>query len=274
MSDPLNLQRGDEPSEAAERHLKKAIARAKRKGSARVRPGDMEGTPRLDALEDHVRMQPAPGADSPPSELSSETARGLEAMARSAEQGSHEDAEPPEEGLPEQKAPEVPLTENQRLRKAIEGRVRPIDIGQFLMNGVVAQAVPIIDSPTARLVVVFQTAKESLEVYVDSRLAEEAAQIRQARDEAGRSADVEMSQREYIRRQNEWALASHVKSYGGKDWPAPVRANGDVDPEAMQLRLRKVRELPSPVFAMVTQNLGWFIERVGEALTSAALGNG
>jgi len=271
--DTVNLQRGDEPTPEAERKLKKAIDRAKKKGASRVKPGDMQGTPSFADLNRQAELQPAPGSSAPPpTTLSDGTAKGLAEMARRAEIPDPALEDEDEDGTPEPE-PEPYKTEETRMKEAIEARIKPIDIGQFLMNGTVSQTVPIIDTDTARLSVVFQTAKEVLEVYIDARLAEEAAEIRSAR-EGGTKYDVEMSQREYVRRQNEWALAAHIRSFQGSDWPAPVKSGGDVDPDAMQIRLRKVRALPSPLFAMITQNLGWFINRVGNSLTSAALGNG
>lgn len=272
-SDPVNIQRGEGPSDAEEAKLKDAISRAKRKGRARVRPGDMEGTPDFDDIARGQGIQPAPGADAPPTELSDDTRRGLDAMASAmARQPAGGEEQEPEE---EPASPAPALTQEERIKAAIEGRLEPIDIGQFLMNNIVSQRVPIIETSSAKLIVTYQTVHDAVEVFIDARLAEEAAEIRTVRDESGKKLyDVEMSQREYIRRQNEWALAAQIKSYQGDAWPSPVRQNGDVNPEAMMQRLRNVRQLPSPVFALVTQSLGWFIERVGNALTAAALGNG
>jgi hypothetical protein len=263
--DPVNIQRGEDPPAADTRKLRKAISRAKARGKTSQRPGDMQGTPRFDEIQEQVEMQPAPGANTPPpTSLSPETQAALAAMASTL----------PEEVLPEKEPPPRQLSPDQRMREAIEKRLRPIDIGQFLMNGFVTQEVPIIQTEGASLVVSFQTAKEALEVYIDARLAEEAASIRKKREESGATLDIEMSQREYIRRQNEWALAAQIKAYQGREWPPAIGVDGSANEDAMRMRLQKVRDLPSPVFVMVTQNLSWFIDRVSNSLTAAALGNG
>ena len=271
---PVAIQRGEGPTEAEEKRLRSAIDRAKAKGRTRQKPGAMSGTPRFDDVA--AGQVPAPHS-APPAELSEETQEGLdalnEAMVRQqVSSQAAEEADDEEAALPAQ---EVSLTREERIKRAVEARLIPIDIGEFLVNGTVSQRVPIIDTDSAKLIVTYQTVREVVEVFIDGCLAEEAAEIRTVRDDAGKKLyDVEMSQREYIRRQNEWALAAQIKSYQGTDWPSPVRSNGDTHAEAMTQRLRKVRELPSPVFALLTQNLGWFIERVGNSLTSAALGNG
>jgi len=162
--------------------------------------------------------------------------------------------------------PEEAKTPEEIERRTVEGRLREIDIGQFLMNGVTTQIVPIIP---AHLVVAYQTISDELEVFIDEELAKEAAEIRRKR-----GADGDISQREYIRRSNEWALAVHVQSYKGTAWPASLNADGTVNRDSMQQRLRKVRALPSPVLPFLTRNLGWFLDRVQAQLNLGVLGNG
>lgn len=273
------------PDPAAVARAEKALARAKARGTARGQiPGDLENVPRFDAPES--RMQPAPGHNRPPpSSLSDQTVKDLEglAAAQPAPQELPEDEnEPVWDEATVRKVLDVSATKANRIleilnpeeaktpeeieRRTVEGRLREIDIGQFLMNGVTTQIVPIIP---AHLVVAYQTISDELEVFIDEELAKEAAEIRRKR-----GADGDISQREYIRRSNEWALAVHVQSYKGTAWPASLNADGTVNRDSMQQRLRKVRALPSPVLPFLTRNLGWFLDRVQAQLNLGVLGNG
>lgn len=302
---PKALQREDAGSPSAAMDRKSVLARAKERSRARVgggeRPGDMEGTPRFDQLQSDPRMQAAPGATSPPSALSKGTAVALEAVA----QANRDRPAPPE--APE--APEEPGTlepedlvevlqcdartarrvwevlypENDpsglgKQRKAIEKRVGPLDIGEFLMNGVVSQRVPIIPSAGDQkgLEVVFTTVTDGVEAHIDRLVADEAARIRHVRLEGGsdKVIDANMTEREFVRRQNEYAVVAHVRSYMGQAWPPITNAQGLVDEAAVRTRLEKVRQLPSPVFVLIINNLGWFLDRVQETLDVAVLGNG
>ena len=287
----IPIQRGEGPSEGAEQRMKTALARAKEKGKKRELPGDLEGTPRFDELPDTPALTPVPGADQPPGELSKESMEGLEAvneaMRRQLERDvAAEPPEPPEEltalvvadrlGIPVQQAEEVmrvlrpDLTLEARARKAVEERLEEPDIGQYLMSGILTQRVPIVPD---RLEVVFQTIGDAVEVWIDTELGREASQIRKAREEG--HYDSEMSQREYVRRQNEWAVAVHMHTYQGNRWPRMVNdKTGEVDDKVMEVRLKYVRQLSSPIFALLSQNLGWFLERVTDSLNMAVLGNG
>ena len=96
------------------------------------------------------------------------------------------------------------------------------------------------------------------ESYIDIKLAE----------------NKDTSNRQFLRSMNELALALHIQSVNSKRWPAVVTNEGSVDPEAVAIRIRNVKRLSSPIFNLLTQNLGWFVDRVNDALTMEALGNG
>ena len=249
------------PSTSAKEKYKSIIARAKSRQNER--PGDMKGTPRFDEANSSWEAPVAPA------QLSNKTTDGLQAMAEATNSAMEAAAEEEEDlfetdGLtrpiaaaaiaPEE--PEDVLTEDERLRKAVESRISdPIDIGQYLMNGEATQGVPIIPK---KLVVRFRTVTDLEEGFVDSELAKGG----------------DMTTRAFLRKSNEWALAFHISEVNGVKWP-PVRdGDGTVSEKSIHRRLSHVRKLSSPIFTLITRNLGWFLERVQDALNREALGNG
>lgn len=300
--EPTKIQRADASSPATSADRKSVLERAKDRTRTRDRPGDMTGTPRFDDLASDPRMQAAPGAGTPPpSALSKGTSQALEAVAaanktRPAEPATEEEPTAPEDFDAESIAetlrcdlrtarrivevlyPEREPGSTARLRKAVEARVGPLDIGEFLMNGVASQRVPIIPASDTQkgLEVVFATTVDGVEVVIDRMISDEGARIRHIRLSEGsdKVVDAQMSEREFVRRQNELAVAVHVRSYMGNAWPALVNAQGLVDEAAVQKRLALVRQISAPLFVMIVNNLGWFLERVQETLDVAVLGNG
>jgi len=293
-------QRGDAEQaatpEAARRRAVLERAKSRSRAGADARPGPMEGTPSFEQVNSAKTMRPAPGHDSPPV-LSKETMAGLEAVARVNTKQTTPEEEEAETAA--QATGPVQLTredivemfgttadvaaavyslvypDNSDVRRRIEKRVGPLDIGQFLMNGVLSQAVPVVapSEGSKGLVIAYQTVQESVEAMIDRLLADEAARTHKARDGEG-SVDVKMSGREYVRRQNEYALAVHIESYGGQKWPGLYLSGGAVDEKAIEARLSKVRQMPSLVFSLAIDNLSWFIDRVQRTLEVAVLGNG
>lgn len=253
------------PSSSAKQKYKDIISRAKSR--ERQRPGDMENTPRFDEV--NTSWEAPPG----PAQLSDKTAAGLQAVAEAtsvaaAERAEAEAAETMYDSDGLTSAPQdIPaarvaeeeedsLTDNERLRKAVEDRISSkIDIGHYLMNGEATQVVPIIPK---KLVVKFRTVTDLEEGYVDSELAKEG----------------DMTTRAFLRKSNEWALAFHIAEVNGVKWP-PVRdGDGTVSEKSIGRRLSHVRKLSSPIFGLITQNLAWFLERVQDSLNQEALGNG
>jgi len=286
--------------EAARRRsvLEKAKARANA-----PRPGPLRDTPRFDEVQAAGKtMRPAPGHDTPPPTLSRGTADALAAMAEANANRTAAPAADVQDPAP-RTVPDGPLDreaisellgvdllvaseiysiaypsrdDDVPLKRRIEMRLQPIDIGEFLMNGSVTQVVPLIqpsESVRKGLNITFQTVTDAVEAVVDRLLSVEAAKIRKERD-GDTFIDVEMSQREYVRRQNEYAIAVHVSAYGEAKWPPLLNGSGVVDEGAIQQRMAKVRQIPSPVFGMMVDNLGWFLVRVQRTLEVAVLGNG
>lgn len=252
------------PSSSAKEKYKNIIARAKSR--ERQRPGDLENTPRFDEVNTSWE------APAQATQLSDKTTAGLRAVAEATNAAAVERAEAEaaetmydSDGLsaPQnipaaqvEEEEEEALTENEKLRKAVEDRISTsIDIGHYLMNGEATQAVPIIPK---KLIVKFRTVTDLEEGYVDNELAKEG----------------DMTTRAFLRKSNEWALAFHIAEVNGVKWP-PVRdGDGTVSDKSIGRRLSHVRKLSSPIFSLITQNLAWFLERVQDSLNQEALGNG
>jgi hypothetical protein len=232
---------------------KKAIDRAKR---GKDKPERMEGTARFDSSPDKT-VAPPPGVVQK-EEISGKTADGLravqEATAREAERQEAERAEAIHD--PEEAEYEPELSEEERIRQAVEDRLDPLDIGQYLMSGTLLQTVPVIPG---KLVVRFRSVTALEEVYVDAQLSD---------------ANEKLTGRQFIRRQNEWALATHVHSLNETAWPSIFDGNGTVNDKSMEMRMKNVRKLPSAVFQMLVNQMSFFLDRINNALTLEALGNG
>jgi|SaaInlStandDraft_4_1057021.scaffolds.fasta_scaffold07249_3 hypothetical protein len=228
----------------------KAIIERAKAAQVPDRPGDLTGTPNFeDTQKSWESRQPAQ------THLSPNTAAQLEAVAHATANAPVPEEEPEEEEFSAPPEPEEELSDDERLRRAVEDRItNTIDIGRYLMNGETTQTVPIIPG---KLEVTFRTVTDLEESYVDGKLAEDK----------GATARV------FLRQSNEWALAFHIAAVNGKSWPATT-IQGDINDVSLQKRLGHIKKLSSPVFSMITQNLVWFLERVNSALTVEALGNG
>lgn len=304
---PTLIQREDAASPSGEAGRRSALERAKQRAAGKVVPGPMEDVSRFDEVRAAGRgMRPAPGAASPPTTLSRATEQSLQAVAAANRPSAQpQESAPPDQTLAQEVHeldvetlanllrcdartarrvhellnPDKESGNFERIRRTIEGRLGMLDIGEFLMNGVLSQRVTIIPpSETSKtgLEVVFQTVTDGVEAHIDRLMSDEAARIRHVRLAEGsdKVVDAEMNQREYVRRQNELSLAVHLRSYMGNAWPALTSANGEVDAAAVQKRLALVRQVPSALMTLVVYNLGWFLERVQETLDVAVLGNG
>ena len=142
---------------------KSIVERAKAR--AAERPGPLQNTPRFDQLPDRnspLDVQPVANPERQ-SMLSEKTVDGLKAIssvvakAKAAEQSANDaddEMQKPEEVA---EAPKE-LTDDEKLRAAIEARLSPIDIGQYLVSGgEVVQLVPIVPG---KLEVRFRTVTE------------------------------------------------------------------------------------------------------------------
>lgn len=233
----------------------KVIENAKR---AKERPGPLEGTPRFDQLPEREKAHPV----EPKEALSPKTAAGLEALAQVQETHKISDEtllremgreEPEEEDEFAGMTPDE--VREKKLRTAVEERLSPIDISPYFVGGSVMQHVPIIPD---KFEVKYRTVTDLEETYVDSELVEEG----------------EISPRQFLRRTNEWALATHIEALNGTKWPPIFDGDGTVNEKAMKLRMGNVRKLHTPVFNLLVSNLQWFLDRVNNSLTVEVLGNG
>jgi hypothetical protein len=263
MSRKQTMDLVDQPVDPdAKRAYRETIARAKARGR-RERPGPMEGTPNFDDIQEpRMTVDAVRGPQKPQEQgLSPDTEAGLKALAaaqrKPVPQEPAAEVEASEDAAAEPESRELTNEEeSDAIRETIEARVEEFDIGQYILSGgEMTQTVPIIPG---KLEVTFRTATDYEEWYVDNQLAK----------------DRDITARQYVRRTNEWGLAMHISSLAGDKWPLLFKPNGDINEEAVQERLRKVRKLPSPLFNLLTQNLLWFLDRVSKALSIEVLGNG
>lgn len=256
-NDPaVSLPTGVDPKRASS--YAKTIAQAKAK--TKERPAPLQGAPAFDSLP--KGDQGPPPNVTPRETLSPQTVSGLQAVAR-AQEGTQQGAEAADLQKEEEASianepvlePSSPEAQFKRMRAAVEARLDPVDIGGYFTAGHVIQNVPIIPG---QLEVKFRTVTDLEETHVDHALVKEG----------------ELSTREFLRRSNEWALATHIESLNGVRWPPPLDGNGTISEKAMELRMANVRKLPSPLFNLLATNLDWFLKRVNDAMTIEVLGNG
>lgn len=248
----------DPPSEAATNKYKEALKRAK--DTQRERPGDLKNTPRFDQTDTWGNNQ----QESTTNFLSPGTKQGLETLARAAKAETKQPMPTTSREEPPNTAPTATASEEEteevseedRLRNAIEGRLDGIDIGEYLMSGEVRQEVPIIPN---KLVVTFKTVSDQEESFVDNNISTEPKTI---------------SNRQFLRKMNELALVIHIHTVNGTKWPTLINGDGTINEQSVDSRLKHIKKLSSPIFNLMTQNLAWFTDRVNKALTSSALGNG
>ena len=238
----------------------KAIVERAKARASQERPGPLQNTPRFDQLQDRsLEVNPVANPERA-SVISEKTVEGLKALAAAAPRPKPE----PEEG--EEKSETVNVsaapveekeqTEEEKLRASIEARLSPIDIGQYLVSGgEVTQLVPVVPG---KLEVRFRTVTEYEEGWVDTYLGKQG----------------NLTNRQILRALNECSLACYIESVNGTKWPPSVGRDGQVIPQNIDDRLGRVRKMHSSVFALLVQNLGWFIDRVNKSLTLEALGNG
>jgi len=239
----------DAPAEKSNKY-QDVIQRAR---ASRVpdRPGDMTGTPHF---EDTAKSWESRKPER--TQISPSTAAGLSALAQSNARPPAPPVEEAEEEPRQEVAAEaVEEDEADKLRKAVEARIRgSIDIGEYLVNGEAPQVVPNIPG---KLEITFRSVTDQEEAYVDAQL----------------SKNRETTARVFLRGQNEWALTFHIVAVNGNKWPNTI-VNGEINETAVEKRLGHVRKLSSPIFQLITQNLVWFLERVNKAITMEVLGNG
>lgn len=243
---------------AAPPPYRKIIDQAKARAAQQERPGPMQGVPRFDQLPDRnspMEAQPVANTDKPL--LSDKTVEGLKALNAQTQRAQKVQEQEVEVEKPAEVTPEpLELSEDEKLRQAIEKRLTPIDIGQYLLSGgEVTQNIPIIPG---KLEVKFRTITEYEEGWVDTYL--------------GKQKD--LTNRQVLRALNECSLACYIESVNGVKWPPAIGRDGQVIPQNIDDRLSRVRKFHSSIFALLVQNLGWFVERVNKSLTTEALGNG
>lgn len=278
------VQRSDPPTTAS----REALERAKNRASS-MRPEAPTGTPRFDEAQDASRrIAPAIGDGTP---LSPKTIEALKAAAaataESAAAREEQAAEEKEErvasptkhtldsviaalGCDAATAGKVlllldPTTDStQAIRRAIEKRLRPMDIGQYLMNGSISQEIEIVPKGAdgSGLRVTLQSLTPEAELFLEQQMSAAIAAKKGA----------EMARSEYERLQTQSIVALYIFAVNDKPWPPLSTANGSISADAFAARLNRVKTLPA--FPLILQNISWFVERMNSALEVSVLGNG
>lgn len=247
---------GSEPTTLAAKQAqyKSLIEKARREAPAAA---PLQNLPAFDSLP---KAPPGPDPSRPPplTRVSTKTAAGLEKLA--AAQPALEVATSSPEVVADAVIEKTEAKEEDddiKKRKAIEARIAPFDIGQYLISGgTMTQVVPIIPG---KFEVEFRTVTDYEEAYVENKLANDTTLT------SGRQVD---------RRQMEWAIAAHVHALNGTVWTNPLKPDGTVDDTVMIERFKKVSKLTTPILSLLAQNCSWFLERVNKGLTVEALKNG
>lgn len=288
MSDKVPIQQLDSPS-PSKASFKDVVARAKNRGPQdKTRP---TGTPRFDdavearrAHRESMLRNPHPGEAG----LSEETLKGLEVAQVVATEP--EGAPSPPASLQDLKDltreqirelfdvgeldaatieqiayPDRVADKGNALRSAVEARLKPLDIGQYLMNGFMTQEVMVIPATESHLGlrVTFKTISEEVEYVCDRMIAK-----------AVKDAGGKISDREYNRLEMHVSLAVYIDKFQDSKWPPILDASGRVSDDALDTRLANVRKLPTFTAGQIANNLRWFIDRSLRTISSEILGNG
>lgn len=246
-----------------------AIERAKARTRTPAPP--LVDTPRFDQIPKQPQSVRPEGQPAQKSRISEATAAGLNAMNEAQQRAAAAAASTPKpkstQTEEEQAEAEETDAENtpaelnryDAMKRAVEARVSPIDLYQYLSTGNAIQEVQIIKG---QLVARYKTGTEYEEGWVDKQLA--------------LASKNPMSQRQVQRLLNELGLAVSLVAINGSTtgFPPATQPDGSVDAEAMAVRLESVRKLSSPLFTLFVLNLGWFTERVNETLSLETLKNG
>lgn len=223
-----------------------------------------------------------------PSQISEESARGLEAMAaearRAAAQAPVEEV-PPEPDMSSREEtlrvitaaldtaevfddrPRIirdtfaalkippPPSPAEVERQRVEASLRKLDIGQYIMTGYLEQEVPIVEAAGVRLVATFRSVQDMDDAFLERELRK------------FRSASPPPTALEFMRHQTRLALALQIRAYGGNKWPSIRTAAGAIDEAGFEQCLEKVQKIPSQIIQRLAQHAAWFNERI-EALLS------
>jgi hypothetical protein len=212
--------------------------------------------PRFDQLEEGRMTAPTPETvRAQKSTVSPATAAGLQALSGAQPASVSAPESPPKE--PEEEPEEKNESEEDKLRRQIEARLKPLDVGQYLSTGEIVQEVVLVPD---KLVVRYRSVSEYEEGWLDAHIAKQDRE--------------KMTGQQLSRMISELALAFHIHSVNNTVWPPTTDKNARVLDATMEDRLDRVRRLPSSVYVLLCQNMGWFVDRVGKSLTLQALGNG
>jgi len=240
------------------------------------RPGPSSLRPEtLRDLNDLQRLQnaPAPGQrDATDSEVRQEVAQGLGGdAARVAGTPPPSGQTPNDEQLKDiidrmdsfefdqwrqQMMSRILHSEDERI--AIEKRLEPLDIGQYIREGRVRQRIPIIPG--------------KYELTLQSYDGQAELAIKRLAMAESRSVDV--TDRYILEKRSFMALAVGIYKINDKLYPDVLDTNGDWSDDLFLKKFNLVMKLPVHILASIGVNLMWFEVRVRKLCSATALGNG
>ena len=149
------------------------------------------------------------------------------------------------------------LYEDDRLRKIIEGKCQPLDLGDLIMTGRVTQVVPVLPG---KLTITYQSLLGKESFWLEKTVAQQGLGDILAR--------------------NAWSIYARlvmaVSAINGKQFEPHVDDAGNVDQEAYEKKYAQVMRMSERVLEVMIANLSWFDTRVNKLIENdfEALKNG
>ena len=260
-------RQGDRPLEPEvggrfDQPVSEEAARAHRRGgapdpeSARLSAESARG---LEALAAQARATAAAAASAPPPAVeSSETEKDdlLRAMHAALDAaGMMENRDAVVRDAFRTLGSKAPLSQDEIDKAKLEAKLKPMDVGSYLISNYLEQEVPVIDTGAVTLMVRFRSAQDGDEEFVEMELRK------------FRATTPPPAPYEFLRHQSRVALAMQIRSYNGSVWPKVHKNDGSIDETAYSECLDRVRQLPSHIFQRLAQHAGWFNDRIEALLT-------
>lgn len=143
-------------------------------------------------------------------------------------------------------------------RELIEGRLKPLDIGELLTQGVIRQRIPI---RPGQYEITLQSYEGQIELALKRMLMTEA-----------RSVDV--GEQYLLDKHSFMSLAVGLHKVNDKTYPDIVDTDGVFNDELFLKKFNMVLRLPIHMLASISVNMMWFEIRVRKLYSATAVGNG
>lgn len=143
-------------------------------------------------------------------------------------------------------------------REVIEGRLKPLDIGELLANNVIRQRIPIIPG---KYEVTLQSYDGQVELALKRMVMME-------------SRSVDVGETYLLDKHSFMSLAVGLHKINDKVYPDIVDEDGVFSDEKFLAKFNMVMKLPLHMLASIGVNLMWFEMRVRKLYSASAVGNG